>query len=537
MGRNRVASGIIAGLAAAALGADTIPGFTSNGPLNFPGFARGMAAGPDGNIWLTDSDRNEIGRVALDGTVTGGYKLGTYTGFPIPTANSFPVPIVAGPDGNLWFVEQNNGGRIGRCTLQGIVTDYPLPGPSGQQWTIASGRDGNLWLSNSPFDGSHVARIVRVTPQGVATPFALAATISVGNLAAGDDDNIWFIEKSATASGIGRITPDGVITDTWLTAKNSAMDLALGPDGNIWFTESNANKIGRISPDQVVTEFAIPTAGVYPWGIASGVDGNIWFTEYDAQKIAQLIVATATDQGQATFNDSGFYGFYEAVSLVPISAASAPASVGIGSRGAGVHARGVSTAGCPKPTFAVRRASSGADNAEKISAKAPTECADLLIKPTSVELAPPEIRSVCGDQSHSGECYLLTVEGTNNGPSTAVSVKFSVHVIGRQLLQYPALAGGVCLTTEDVSTARCDLPSLGVHATAVLRVRLIPDYHSLTAVGIGGNIGSTTPDYVPANNYISTGTLVDLKRGRIVALDEEFNKAALIALPNRGHPH
>ena len=62
-----------------------------------------------------------------------------------------------------------------------------------------------------------------VTPQGVATPFPLASGISVGNLAAGADGNLWFIEKNATFSGIGQITPDGIVTDSWLTTKNSAM--------------------------------------------------------------------------------------------------------------------------------------------------------------------------------------------------------------------------------------------------------------------------------------------------------------------------
>ena len=41
---------LLACLAAAPLAADEIPGFTWKGKPNFPGFARGMAAGPDGHI-------------------------------------------------------------------------------------------------------------------------------------------------------------------------------------------------------------------------------------------------------------------------------------------------------------------------------------------------------------------------------------------------------------------------------------------------------------------------------------------------------
>jgi virginiamycin B lyase len=207
MTKRTICLALVAGLAAVHSSAGDIPGFTWKGKPNFPGFARGMTLGPDSNLWLTDADANAIGRVALDGTVVDDYKLGTYTGFPIPTANGFPVPITAGPDGNLWFVELNNGGKIGRCTTTGVITEFALPGPSGSQWAIASGLDGNLWLSNSPSDAVHVARILKVTPDGIATPFPLATGISVGNLVAGPDRNIWFVERSATVSGIGRITP------------------------------------------------------------------------------------------------------------------------------------------------------------------------------------------------------------------------------------------------------------------------------------------------------------------------------------------
>jgi virginiamycin B lyase len=42
------------------------------------------------------------------------------------------------------------------------------------------------------------------------------------------------------------------------------------------------NKIGRITTASVITEFAIPTAGSSPVGIAAGPDGNVWFAElYD----------------------------------------------------------------------------------------------------------------------------------------------------------------------------------------------------------------------------------------------------------------
>ncbi len=66
---------------------------------------------------------------------------------------------------------------------------------------------------------------------------------------------MWFCEK--TASKIGRITPDGKITEFALPTPNAGPDGIIGgPDGNVWFSESDVSRIGRITPDGRITEFA-----------------------------------------------------------------------------------------------------------------------------------------------------------------------------------------------------------------------------------------------------------------------------------------
>ena len=47
-----------------------------------------------------------------------------------------------------------------------------------------------------------------------------------------------------------------------------------GSDHNLWFTESSRDRIGRMTPAGVLSEFPIPTAGGSPTEIASGPDGN-----------------------------------------------------------------------------------------------------------------------------------------------------------------------------------------------------------------------------------------------------------------------
>src|SRR5438552_2044428 len=65
-----------------------------------------------------------------------------------------------------------------------------------------------------------------------------------------------------------------------ITSASGVHGVAAGPDGNLWFTEHDVNKIGRITPAGVVTEFPIP--GVGPDSITAGPDGQLWFTENDS---------------------------------------------------------------------------------------------------------------------------------------------------------------------------------------------------------------------------------------------------------------
>jgi hypothetical protein len=84
------------------------------------------------------------------------------TEFPTAlAAGAAPSQITTGPDGNLWFTENANGGRIGRITPAGTITEFTngLTADSGPE-AIAAGPDGNLWFTENNDPG----RIGRITP-------------------------------------------------------------------------------------------------------------------------------------------------------------------------------------------------------------------------------------------------------------------------------------------------------------------------------------------------------------------------------------
>ncbi len=240
----------------------------------------GIAAGPEGNLWFTESGGNKIGRITPGGQITE---------FPLPSAESRPDGITAGPDENLWFTE-SGGNKIGRITPGGQITEFAVAaGEEDDLQQITAGPDGNLWFTE------RTNEVGRITPTGHITQFPLPAAKSrPDGITAGPDGNLWFTEWEE--SKIGRITPGGQITEFRTPTRDSdPMGIAAGPDGNLWFTDWVGDKIGRITPGGQITEFPLPSAESKPYGITAGPDGNLWFTESGVNKIGRI-----TPGGQIT---------------------------------------------------------------------------------------------------------------------------------------------------------------------------------------------------------------------------------------------
>jgi len=108
-----------------------------------------------------------------------------------------------------------------------------------------------------------------------------------------DGVTIWFTGK-ATAT-IGKINPDKSVNHYQLPTLGALpIYLNLGPDGNIWGTELQGNKIVRITPTGVVTEFAIPTYNSRPISIFPDPIGRafMWFTEEAGHKVGKISTTT-----------------------------------------------------------------------------------------------------------------------------------------------------------------------------------------------------------------------------------------------------
>jgi streptogramin lyase len=259
----------------------------------------GITTGADGNVWFTQPLANKIARITPAGVVTE---------FPLPTPGVMPTAIVNGADESLWFTEAAVG-VIGRITTTGAIREFAIPSGAIAQGIIA-GPDGNVWFLEA-------TRVGRITTSGTVTevglaghPKAIAAgpdnkiwvgaefflrvdttTLAISGLAgvgigkpitsmvAGSDGAIWFTVQNNSTGPIGRITTAGVRTFFTLPeAMQSADFITSGPDGSLWFTDGVKGALGRVSVAGTIKEFLTPSDST-PRTIATGPEATLWYTD------------------------------------------------------------------------------------------------------------------------------------------------------------------------------------------------------------------------------------------------------------------
>ncbi len=212
-----------------------------------------MAAGLDGSLWHIGS--SNITHFATDGT---GQQFDVPQFDSIPGSAS-PNALVAGPDGNMWYVDRF-ADWVGKISPSGDTTTYKIT-PESAANSITAGPDGALWFT-SEFTGE----ISRITTVGVITKFTLTNEAhGLYAITTGPDKLLWYISKN----GLGRMTVKGnaeIIssrTDLNLGADDSR-SIVTGSDGSVWFAIASSNKIGRVtqSHDLVLSASALKKSGM-----------------------------------------------------------------------------------------------------------------------------------------------------------------------------------------------------------------------------------------------------------------------------------
>ena len=264
------------------------------------------------------------------------------TEFHVPTPSAKPGAIIAGPDGNVWFTE-NDAGNAASITPNGAITEQhvgvdtnvvsgiavdskgricvasilrqfngqaeaddiecfsPTRGSSYQLAIVdaktaglVNGPDGYLWYTQAGTNGlgrlnldTFLTEQAQIFQTGAADPNKVDAPSAI---ITGPGGSLWFSEVLGNRIGMVTIgeSSNGLTLFDLPGAGSGPAGVAAGPDGAIWFAEFNANQIGRITSNGALTEYTVPTANSQPLGIASGPDGALWFTEFNANRIGRI---------------------------------------------------------------------------------------------------------------------------------------------------------------------------------------------------------------------------------------------------------
>jgi hypothetical protein len=207
---------------------------------NQPG---GMVAGPDGNVWFIECPTLFNSESATSGSIVKITTAGAMTVYPLSNTPAVRCPrtIVVGPDGNMWFTEYEESATppIGMITTSGAITEYPVSAAASGPLTVGS--DGNLWFSSAA--NVYAFNITQHTIVGTATlPGGLTTTDELGSNTTTGEVLVSASVNDQTGWSILSFTPGSAptMTQRYTASSNAGYasvalgQFAVGTDGNIY---------------------------------------------------------------------------------------------------------------------------------------------------------------------------------------------------------------------------------------------------------------------------------------------------------------
>ena len=262
-------------------------------PLNRPG---GVAVGPDGAVYVSDTMGQRIRRITDDGTMTlvaGGGDNFQGAGVPATEVTlNFPRGIAVAADGTLYFADRYHAvvrkvtpdGRITTVAGDGQAEYRGDGGPALQASVneplgVALAADGTLFIADL---GNHVVR--RVDPAGLISTFAgngqdgsagdggparSASLRGPADVAVARDGTVYIADWSdhkvravtpggtiSTVAGTGTAGYTGEGGPASTAALSAPQGVAVADDGTLLIADTQNNRIRRVGTAQVITPVA-----------------------------------------------------------------------------------------------------------------------------------------------------------------------------------------------------------------------------------------------------------------------------------------
>jgi len=293
-------------LAVAASPAAAAPKVTGKFAVSGVGTNNEITKGPDGNVWVTLDNTNDVAQLTPKGVVRefdatdidnpvgiasgpgktlwvtqpGG--VAVFNPADPDSATKYaindivdPRPIVRGPDGNMWTVSGQNVIRIPVADPTQAVS-FPVI-DAGRD--IDRGKDGNLWVAD--FGG----QVVRVDTDGNAKAFDTGTGSGLQAIAAGPRGEVGYADPTSNPQIVGRIVGKKVKRTK---SEGDPFGVAYAAR-TYWMPRFAANDLLSLDPETGKARSAVKLGNnVGPRRITTGPGGTLWVTLDGADKIARV---------------------------------------------------------------------------------------------------------------------------------------------------------------------------------------------------------------------------------------------------------
>jgi len=178
-----------------------------------------LVIAPDGAAWF--ADQTGYGLTKL--------KDGVFTRYPIESARGGPYGVAATPDGAIWATLQN-GNQLLHLAADGTGTTFDLPHGGAVPTDVAVGSDGSVW-----FLQFRANRIGRFKDGQFSDVEAGRENAGLSGIAVAPNGDVWF--GMMRRASLGRLR-DGHVKIFALPRDNARpFSVAVDRDGNVWYAD------------------------------------------------------------------------------------------------------------------------------------------------------------------------------------------------------------------------------------------------------------------------------------------------------------
>ena len=248
-----------------------------------------VTTGPDNNSVFFTNFQDKIGRMNADGS--------NPLSFDLPDTVTNGRGIVAGPDGRIWFTSRDSD-QLWRIDAAN--------GGNGVAYATSAGGEG---VTRGPAGDTHIYYVttsgsklgIKDTAPGALNdaPQEFPTSPAPYGITLGPDNVLWITSKGDVNNPprVTRMSTAGnILGSVNLPAGSDPRGIAVGPDGALWIALAGTGKVGRLTTGGAYSEITPVAACDVPQGVATGPDRAVYVTCFGggANPFGERIVRIAT---------------------------------------------------------------------------------------------------------------------------------------------------------------------------------------------------------------------------------------------------